>query len=88
MGQQRHVGKMDTESVVAAIAEEVKMTKTVNKMNASSVVHRSEKPCCPSKICFLWMHRFFAGGLGTEERADLDFSVSAVLEVVCAEDED
>ena len=28
------------------------------------------------------MHRFFAGGLGTDERADLEISVPAVLEVV------
>ena len=39
-------------------------------------------------VCFLWVRRFFAGGLGTEERADLEISVSAILEVVCVEDED
>ena len=39
-------------------------------------------------MCFLWMHRFFAGGLGTEAKANLEISVPAVLKVVCTENED
>ena len=30
------------------------------------------------------MHRFFAGGLGTEAKANLEISVPAVLKVDCA----
>ena len=43
VGQQRHVGEMDTESV-EAVAVEVKMTETVNKMNA--VMKKAPKTTC------------------------------------------
>ena len=112
MGQQRHVGEMDTESVEAAIAEEMKMTKKVNKMNAvmkkapKTTCIGERKPLAPKYGAwwfialrnraarargsggvdeFLWMHRFFAGGLGTEKGRTLKISVSAILEVVWTE---
>ena len=101
---------MDTQSVAAAIAEEMKMTKAVNKMNAvlkkapKTTCIDERKPLAPEYGAWWFIAlrnraaraRGSIGGctvsllmvLGPKKGQTLEISVSAILEVVCAEDED